>query len=241
MTCAACPDCPFELLEGMDQRGLSDHFEIHMTVQTDDVHRFRVACENEGIKVIVITYNNGTAVPGVQPMTAQRVVGTLADVRDEIDRIRAVFAAYRFKEVRLKIETGPSGALDYDKVYMEGHLAIKIKPAQYAELHGLCEQIGIHMSRNAIKPQEPGSNGEGWATYMVTHRSYTAGARDFIYEIKQARKALHEQGYPAHKTIVETCIVDSNEGLDADWLGEPLRRPSGEPVIDTKGAVRLVN
>lgn len=239
MNCGDCTDCPFELLEGMDKRGLSDHFEIHMTVETDDVYRFRVACENEGIKVIVITYDNGTAIPGVQPMTAQRVVGTLADVRDEIDRIRAVFAAYRFKEVRLKIETGPSGALDYDKVYMEGHLAIKIKPAQYAELHGLCEQIGVHMSRNAIKVHAVDDPSR--STYMVTHRDYISGARDFIYAMRQIRNGLGDQGYKAHKTIVECCIVDSNEGVDDEWLRRaPLVRPSGETVRDTKGEVRLI-
>lgn len=216
MTCAACEDCPF----GIDSKE-TGVFEIHLTVRSRNVARFEETCLRAGIKPIVIEFQRRTdGETEQQLMTSQRFEGSPADLYAETAWMIAVLEDSGFRVSRTKIETGPADAHLYKVCYFESHFAIGLQSGwQERNLHEVADLLDLHVSKNAFKEDRHGE------TRMATFRDKSpVPAADFVRKTKRIRDTLRRNNLPPGKVIVEACIYDSNEALDAAWIAPHVAR-----------------
>jgi len=218
MICSACPDCRFAVTDvemELESFGIDYTFEIHITVETNDVKGFERVCTHNDIKPIIIEYQRWTdRKTATQLMTAQTVRDTMEAVINEIKRIKTVFKVSGMKVIREKVEVGPTDAGLHDVLYMESHLAFTLPTNQINDLRNHAERVGVHMSRNAFK-SDPALKR---STYMVTIREYDIDPIPFIRHTKGIRDGFARRGFGAAKTIIEACIFDTNQCNDDEWI-----------------------
>jgi len=215
MICAACTDCPFELV-GLEMiGGTTGHFEIHVTVTTADIEGFREACAELGVKPIVIEFQKWLDGPtDTQVMTTHRIVGTYHDAYFSAMAVGHTLNLQDFEVTRTKIECGPADAGSLPILYMESHLAFNLFEHDVDQLRQHASDIGVHMSRNAFKKDK----GLLKSTYMVTIREYDIDPGPFVGHTKYIRDSFARQGFGRARLIIEGCVYDSNQDMDKEWI-----------------------
>ena len=215
--CAGCDDCAFT---GEDVP--TDFHEIHITVDALE-HKtadFVAACEELGVKPIVISYNNrdNNTSALADPMTSHKFRGTEVEALREAKRISEGLNFAGFYPIRCKIETTPTNPIvEQGKGYFESHIGIGLPKDRIEDLRVAAKSLGAHVSANAFK-----DHGET-VTQMVTVR---ANARDttpakFQYHMLWMQGMLDSMAdFNADKLIVEYCWYDSNRDHDLAWMGE---------------------
>lgn len=204
--CLMCDECTFLL----DSEQNENVYEIHVTVNTLEPLLFEKVCLDNDIKPIIIEFQRHTGgLTETQVMTAQKVKGSPLEMTREVTRIRKVLRDYGFEVIRTKIETGPS---DENICYHEAHFQIRTTEDDVDRLRPICESINIHLSRNTR------AKDAHTITMMATHRSYGTDAKTFVREAKTIRNSLILNGVNVGKVIAETCIYDSNESVDKNWI-----------------------
>lgn len=217
--CAGCDECQFDELANVP----NDVHEIHITVKTDDVVGFRLLCELNDIKAIVIGYNSkSTGESLTDPMTSHGFRGNNKDALEEAKRIACMFESNGYEPVRIKIETTPTNPIagTLGDGYWESHLAVSIPVIFEPTLRKVISGIGVgvdgrpvHMSRNAFKKDED------FQTIMVTHRrGGKISYKEFLEETHHTRKILTDLMFDVDKTIIEYCYYDSMISHDDEWL-----------------------
>lgn len=206
--CANCTDCPFEL-----DAVSTNHYEIHLNVDTELPIDFVNICNMNGIKCVLIALQVDNIESDYHLMTSQRVVGTWNDMVAELDRINAIFDEYDFKVIRTKVETSPH-CIGHEPLYFEGHFAVKVLKDDIPKLRDFAVGKDVHVSTNAFKVEQ------GLNTIMLTKRLYHDNTALFLSTLKMLRQRILELDFidEAPRVIAEACIIDSNISLDDRWI-----------------------
>jgi hypothetical protein len=198
-----------------------DVFELHITVSsTVDLEAFKYFCYMAGIKALVIDL--GADLP-VQPMTCSRILGSFSKAMLESTRLRDVIEQAGFEVTRVKLEAAPWNAgvptsdaeakLSPSGNYFEHHTKLKLlKTANLKLLEMLCETNNAHLSRNAFKVYEDGTQER-----LITQRHYGLGFSSASIRFTAFLEVLKSYGFNVQKTVSEYCVYDSNLELDAGW------------------------
>lgn len=202
--CMNCDGC------SMVGGGLKNHYEIHVTVETDNVQNFIDICNINNIKPIVIEFQNKLKDVETHVMTSNRVIGNDEDALIESQRIVDILKNY-FKIVRVKMESSIfTKRDDYSKGYFECHLPVNVETyKEYNELNNICKKDGdMHLSNNAFKKD----------VYMVTIRKFNSNPEEFNSVINNKQSLLNINKFNVGKIIVEYCFYDTNLNKDNTWI-----------------------
>jgi hypothetical protein len=191
-------------------------YEVHLSVKTDDVERFRDVCKELGVKPIIIDLqDHGGSSQMRDVMTSQKIRGTFSRAADGASITSSMLLNYGYDVVREKIETtidnpliSTTGALPKGQ-YFEAHFAVKADPDdnnwdRFAHHHGL------HMSRNPFKKLD-----DGYVVQMLTLRASRGTASDFDSVVNFIWNDL----YPSERIKVEReyVLFDSNQAHEGSW------------------------
>lgn len=198
------------------------HYEIHVTVKTEEVNRFMDECGAIGVKPIVLDLQkqDGGSIQDV--MTSSKLTGDDNDAWTRMKEISWYLQAKGFNVVREKIETVPwhPKAVVHDENskegYFETHIPVLVNPTYLDALKGIAERFNLHMSRNPFKVNEDGN-----FLQRLTLREST-DLEDFQLSVSEAMNELHYHDFLAVTKFaeVEYALYDSNVNHDASWIGQ---------------------
>lgn len=207
--CAFCETCPF------DHRAqqINTFFEIHVTVNTTEIERFREVCLRNRIKPIVIEFQNYLdGETETQVMTSQQVRGVYENMKVELEFIVNMLEKEGFEVVRRKVEAMPAFALYVEGCYFEAHLQFKLEKKWVNKLRREAAVVDLHISNNAFK-----MDGE-IVTMMGTYREYSRDPESFLTKVDMIRDTMIGEGFSVGKVISEYCILDDKVELDGSWI-----------------------
>jgi NTP pyrophosphatase (non-canonical NTP hydrolase) len=222
-------------------------FEIHVTIDASemrdpimfdtkrfDLDLFKEACDDIGVKPIVIDLeiNDGSEIQDV--MTSSKHFGDNRSAYEESERISNKLKNWGFKVVRNKIESVPwhpaapiisTGKEIPNGCYFESHIGVTIYPGQKGELNDfvkstltdghLIELSGTaKLSQNFFKKSKDGSK----FVNMLTYRSNMCGSPKFKLEVEGIKHLLQEEGFEFEKVETEYAVYDTNVNHDAKWI-----------------------
>jgi len=185
-------------------------YEIHVTVKTNDIEKFRFDCNKIGVKPILIEteklgeFNN-------QVMTSSKYSGD--DFKATLGLIEYQLKDLDYDILRRKVEILPSERKHDDFIYYESHLRLKLpKDFDREFLVELCRQEKFHLSKNLFK------SCEGYNYQMITYRDYEASYSQFNKVIDNMKSILEFFQIEFDKVEIEECIFDSNIFIDRNWI-----------------------
>ncbi len=233
---------PFEIHVTVDASEMRD--PIMFDIKRFDLDLFKEACDNIGVKPIVIDLeiNDGSEIQDV--MTSSKHFGDNRSAYEESERICNELKKYGYKVLRNKIESVPwhmkaPSVLTTDKeipngCYFESHIGITIKPDEkdrlndfvnnlpdiyhkiYNPLNLLSHQLsGIaKLSQNFFKKSKDGSK----FVNMLTYRSNKCGRYKFESEVNSIKELLSIDNFNFEKVEVEYAVYDTNTNHDSKWI-----------------------
>lgn len=188
-------------------------FEIHLTVETTDIEKFKKDCFDNNVKPIVIALqDNNDKLLMLDVMTSSKHIHS--DYISESQKIKNTFENIGYISKRIKVEVNPYH-YNIDKVsgddYFESHFRILANSAIYTELKAICLNNNYHLSKNIFKKLD-GDN----FYIMSTIRLYNSSLKEFESKIEKFKKDLHNFQYD--KIEVECCVLDTNVKHDSIWI-----------------------
>lgn len=189
-------------------------FEIHVTVISDDIEKFKKDCNELNVKPIVIQTQNKADFAN-QVMTSAKYEAD--DFTLSLNELLSNLKKLRYNVIRAKVEKQPENSQDPRFIYYESHIRIRL-PKNYDKslLEHLCQNRDFHLSRNLFKRDSD------WDYQMITFRTYDAPLFCFKCTIKNMTKALEDLNLQYDKIEIEECIYDSNIHVDDAWLKKDL-------------------
>jgi hypothetical protein len=208
-------------------------YELHVTVAEGQAGLFIEACEQLGVKPLLIVAQvnaeDGTVLKDLQ--TSSIVKGSWQDVCNELTYIRQGLEAREFKVIREKVETTPFHP-DAPRVhgkslvmpagcYFETHIPVAMEmrgdtALRYQELNELARRHGAHLSRNAFKAYEDGN-----LVFMITLRDSLMHHEGFEWAKYKLEDELYAEGFVTDidaSALIEFVCYDSNVEHDNAWL-----------------------
>ena len=194
------------------------NYEIHITLQVSDKKQFVNDCNEIGVKPIVIETQNNTDF-SEQVMTSSKHSGSHYSF--VLDELCNKFLDKGYKILRKKVEIQPEEEKNYEHIYYESHLRLKLpKDFEYNTLYELCKEHNFHLSKNLFKKDE------NYIWQMITYRSTVAqlypDGKDtldcFMWCIEIMKAELKSIGIFYDKVEIEECVYDTNEEIDKSWL-----------------------
>ena len=219
-------------------------YEIHITVDTSDmrdpimfdrkpfdIEQFKVACEEIGVKPIVIDLEMDEL---KDVMTSSKFFGDNRTAYEESERIANELFDFGFEVVRKKIETVPwhpgvpvisTGKEIPNDCYFESHIGVVITKNEKERLNefvnstltngSLIELSGTaKLSKNFFKKADENGN----FVNMLTYRSNMCGSPKFKIEVEGIKHLLKEEDFHFEKVEVEYAIYDTNVSHDHRWI-----------------------
>jgi uncharacterized protein (TIGR00730 family) len=214
------------------------HFEVHITVETNNVTQFIKDCEEFGCKPIVIETQREEKT-GIQVMTSDKFNGDSYEIY--LKNIVNFFEYRGYKILRKKIEILPEQTKHKDFIYYESHFRLKlpknIVPVVLSLLKSHCKTFNWHYSKNLFKTSSE------FDYQMITRRDYGMSLEVFkAVDIEGMKGCLDGLGIEYDKIEIEECIYDSNVSVDKEWLnakratifggGRTTKKPTRE-YLDT--------
>jgi hypothetical protein len=191
-------------------------FEIHLTVETDDISKFRYDCSMVGVKPLLIELQNLSERKTLQKdvMTAKSFKG--GDWKKELRDMAESFKTLGYEVLREKVEVNPY-TFSIDRVsgstYYESHVRIVANNDNILTLATLCRVHGFHISKNAFKVIDPDNY-----YMMATLRMYDTTLDMFIKRLDKFKFWLKSDGYKYDKVEIECAVYDSNVKHDKIWI-----------------------
>jgi len=197
------------------------HYEIHVTVETNDVQRFIEECGVIGVKPVVIhnVKSDGTGTM-LDLITSSKITGSDPDAFNEMKRVADSLQSKGFNVVREKIETVPwhPKALVHDanstEGYFEAHIPIIIA--------GSRNEINVLKASQLLKMSL--SFQEGKSVKMLTCRktrykreSFEGDIRVMLMYLKYSFNLKLDLGNGKFPDI-EYALYDSNVKHDEIWI-----------------------
>jgi len=185
-------------------------YEVHVTVNTDDIELFRSDCNKIGVKPILIEterkglFNN-------QVMTSSKHTGD--DFKPTLDLITSQLRDFGYEVLRKKIEILPEENKHDDFIYYESHMRLKLpKGFNRGLLLEFCRIHDFHLSKNLFK------SCEGFDYQMMTYRDNSIDYEEFVKRIEHMKTVLRLHRIEFDKVEIEECIFDSNIFIDKNWI-----------------------
>lgn len=197
------------------------HYEIHVTVKTEEVNRFMEECGAIGVKPIVLDLQkqDGGSIQDV--MTSQKVTGDDTDAWTRMKETSWYLQSKGFNVVREKIETVPwhPKAVIHGKNskegYFEAHIPVLVNPEYIDQLREIAKVYNLHLSKNPFKVMK-----DGRFQQMLTLRK-SINYQDFDDELFEATSEITRAGFYVMKSPdVEYALHDSNVSHDSQWVGQ---------------------
>jgi hypothetical protein len=189
-------------------------FEIHITVETDDVQKFVADCKGFGCKPIVIETQR-EEIHGIQVMTSDKFAGDSYEIA--LTNTVNFLESRGYKILRKKVEKQPEQQKDKNFIYYESHFRLKLPKVKdevaMVLLKGYCKTFNWHYSKNLFK------SSPDFDYQMVTRRDYEMSLNEFLdVDIQGMKSFLTKMGIEFDKVEIEECIYDSNIKVDESWL-----------------------
>jgi hypothetical protein len=199
-------------------------FEVHLTVEPGAAEALAAWADGHGLKFTHILLARGAA-PS-QPMLTLRADGTLAEAAAETSRTAGRLARAGFTVLRAKIEATPwaqgvpasdeEAAAHGARRYFEHHVKLLLPgPDHTAGLAGLAVRHDAHLSRNPRRVRE-----DGRCEWFVTQRCRLVGLDTAGRRLEALLRDLAADGREVASVEREFVVLDSDEALDAGWIGE---------------------
>lgn len=185
-------------------------FEVHITVESDNIQKFRADCQEMDVKPILIetekqgVFNN-------QVMTSSKHLGD--DYRPTLNILYKRIKEKGYNVLRMKIEINPEAEKHADFIYYESHMRLKlVKGFDRNLLFEFCKIHDFHLSKNLFK------SCEGFDYQMMTYRDNSINYEEFVKRIEQMKTVLRLHRIEFDKVEIEECIFDSNIFIDKNWI-----------------------
>ena len=199
-------------------------FEVHITVKTNEIERFREACRTLAVKAVVLDIQNtsGNTITHDVMTSSKFLAATNREAHDQMERVATGLAGMGFLVTRKKIETAPwhpaapsaeFGGTMPPWCYFESHFNIIVPESRLEELQAEAARLSCHLSRNVLKKLD-----DGLVQVMMTSRFYDGTREDFATNVALIKSRLAYGGYKMEKEVVEFSLYDSRVSHDAEWL-----------------------
>lgn len=199
-------------------------YEIHITVRTNDIEKFKNTSHQLNVKPIILDIqNNKSENLYTEVMTSSVFMGNNRTAYEEMKRISTFLKESNFEVVREKIETVPwhpsapsekhQSPLMPINCYFETHLNVITSLAKQPLLAKIAKQHSAHLSRNIFKKID-----NEFFTIMLTKRSYQGTREIFEKQSNDLNESLLEAGFQTSKKIVEFSLFDTKVSHDAGWI-----------------------
>ena len=203
------------------------HYEIHVTVRTNEVERFQEVCKTIGVKPIILDLQKKSGDVLCEVMTSSTISTndqTVGEAKVAMIRICSHLVKAGFVVIRSKIETVPwhplapsehNGQRHFLGSHFETHFGVVINNIEDVEsLTDIARTFKLHLSKNIFKRRPDGSY-----IQMVTYRSYDKVSEDFSLLVDQILKTM----YAHHLTLeklpkIEFAVYDTNHEHDLKWI-----------------------
>lgn len=182
-------------------------FEIHITIESNNIEQFKLDCKNLNVKPILIDTIKDTT----QLMSSSK--HNSANYKLVLDNLTNEFKSLGYNILRKKVEKFPNKTKDKDFIYYESHLRLKL-PKQFnnSNLLNECNKLNFHVSKNLFKTSNE------FDYQMITYRNYNLSFNKFNQQINKMKRFLTKENIDFDKIEIEECIFDSNEKIDKNWL-----------------------
>lgn len=183
-------------------------YEIHLTVECDDIEKFKKDCFSLNVKPIIIDTTDQK-----QIMTSSKYRNDIWE--EELGRLSDRLEKLNYLILRKKVEIYPEKIPHKNFIYYESHFRLKL-PKKYNtdQLKDLCESKNFHFSRNLLKSDTD------FNYQMITFRSNSINLDEFIRVIKDMELILDSMEINYDKIEIEECIYDSNQIIDNMWINK---------------------
>ena len=186
-------------------------FEIHITVDTDNLESFKNDCAIINVKPIIIeSENNGKF--EYQTMTSSKYedINYVNTLNKSLD-----FLSINHKILRSKVEIQPEFEKHFSHLYYESHFRLKLNnDFDKNIIKNLCLKYNFHLSKNVFKQYDT------YYYQMITYRNNNITYDDFIVHLNNMKTSLYELQINYDKIEIEECIYDSNISIDNNWLNK---------------------
>ena len=200
-------------------------YEIHVTVNTGEIDRFRRFCKIIDVKPIVLDLQTLSQESVMQDvMTSSVHLGNNTSAVQTANAIKAELEQAKFPVVRVKIETVPwhpaapqeSTDLMPADCYFESHLAVITSSDRKGKLNTIACEYNAHLSKNVFKVID-----ESNYVQMMTVRWYQGTYAEFDQMVERFIQDLKQNGFDVDKKIVEFSMYDTRVAHDSTWLSNP--------------------
>lgn len=199
------------------------HYEIHVTVKTNEINKFIEECGAIGVKPIVLDLQKLDGSGAIQDvMTSSKVTGNDNDAFVEMTRVSESLQNKDFNVVRKKVETVPwhPKALVHDENseegYFETHIPIVVNRDELDSLRTVSRCLSAHMSRNPFK-----ETNDGRIVQMLTLRKSCNSELFKTWFKKTLLNLERNYGFYCQKVPdIEYALYDSNVQHDAVWISQ---------------------
>jgi hypothetical protein len=188
-------------------------FEIHITVNTQNIDKFKTDCNSIGVKPIVIDLqdNNENSIM-MDVMTSSKHRCPNYKLISSYLKNKLINLNYDIK--RVKVEVNP---FYYNiknvtgELYYESHVRVIANNYNKDNLKVICKNNGYHLSKNVFKKIDDDN-----FYIMSTIRCYNTDLETFKNKIDNFISEIN--GFNYDKIEIECCIYDTNINHDSDWL-----------------------
>lgn len=192
-------------------------FEIHLTVETSDIEKFKSDCQKFACKPIVIETQRNLEF-GTQVMTSDKYTGN--SYERILKRTVSNFQSAGYKILREKVEIFPQAQRHPDHLYYESHIRLTLPkdlpPHKLHQFKNHCISDNWHYSKNLFK-SSPDVNYQ-----MITLRMYDTTYEKFSKAVEKMEFILNVVlQLTFDKVEIEECVHDTNALIDKSWL-KPL-------------------
>jgi hypothetical protein len=210
----------------MELSSLKSLYEIHITVNTNNIAEFKTICELEKIKPIILDLQDregNTIFHDV--MTSSKYTGTspLTFANKLADKLKT----HGLPISRIKIEATPYNDLVPTQsnkknielnCYFESHLRINTNIISLPLLKIICSKNNAHLSVNIFKTRNVGFSTFTPIQILATLRQNKGNYEEFLEQVYNFKVGLIDNDFNVDKTEIEYAIYDSNIDHDQHWI-----------------------
>lgn len=181
--------------------------EVHLTVELGGQSPELLSewARVQGCRFLHVLLESGAH--SSQPMLSWRQAGGIDAALERAANVEQALGGHGVTLARIKIEAPLESVADAR--YFEAHFKIEIEDGRLSELHGLAQELGAHLSRNAR------TRHQGKQERFVTARY---GSREAaLAGFERLEIALSAQSFSILSVDREAVVYDSNLELDAGW------------------------
>jgi hypothetical protein len=195
------------------------HFEIHITVETNDIRQFCEDCKKLGVKPIVIETQKRNGF-GIQVMTSSKYSDD--HYQRELDLLVRTLTEMKYVILRRKVEIQPeSFQKNPEFIYYECHIKLMLPRNMNREaVRDVVTHRGWYWSRNIFKYEVD------MDIQMITLRRPSMRYQEFITVVDNMKMSLDNMNVHYGKIEIEECVFDSNQRIDEDWMTAYFRQTS---------------